>query len=78
MAAKEQAYKQNVMTVRTPISVIVARKSTPVSEILDLAPGSVLRFGTKCGSPLSLDAGGKTIAQCRAVSIGVRMGVRVS
>ena len=78
MTSKDNDFTRNVLSIQTPISVTVARKSMPVSEILELVPGAILRFEKRCSDPLVLEADGKRIARAKAVTVGDRMGVRIA
>lgn len=78
MTSKDDEYTRNVLSIRTPVSVTVVRKSVPVSEILNLVPGAILRFDKRCSDPLVLEADDKPIAEAKAVTVGDRMGVRIA
>jgi len=76
-APAESRYAQSVMGIKTPVSVVLARKPVSVEEIINLVPGSMLTFDTHCDQPLVLEANGTPIATGETVKIGDKFGLRV-
>jgi flagellar motor switch protein FliN/FliY len=70
-------YSENVLGISAPVSVTVVRKMIPLSEVLDLVPGSVISFDTRCSTPLTLEVGEQPIATGQAVVIGQQLGLRI-
>ena len=71
------SYSKSILGIKTPVSVVLASKSIPLEEIINLVPGSMLTFGTHCDEPLILEAGGTQIATGETVKIGDKFGLRV-
>ncbi|NND96202.1 MAG: FliM/FliN family flagellar motor switch protein [Pirellulaceae bacterium] len=74
----ESVHAQNILSIETPLSVTVVRKTVTLSKVLGLSPGQVLRFDKRCSESLSLEAGGKPIASGKAVAVGDHLGIRLS
>lgn len=70
-------YSQAVLAIPTPVSVILAEKKTPLEQIVNLVPGSMLTFDAHCDEPLILEAGGTAIATGETVKIGDKFGLRI-
>lgn len=70
-------HSQAILGIKTSVSVILAQKSVPIGQIIDLVPGSMLNFETHCDAPLVLEAGGTPIATGETVKIGDKFGLRI-
>lgn len=68
----------SMMRVQVPVSVALASKKESVQEIIELAPGTILKFDKSCDELLHLFAGGQVIAEGEAVKVGEKFGFRVS
>ena len=73
----QSKYSRAVLSIKTPVSVTLARKNVPLGRIVDLVPGSMLTFEVRCDEPLSLEAGGTPIATGETVKIGDKFGMRI-
>lgn len=69
---------QSWLRVQVPLSVTLATKKETVQEIVELAPGTIIKFDRACDELLELCAGGQPIAEGEAVKIGEKFGFRVS
>lgn len=74
----DSQHQNNVLSIETPVSVTVARQQVPLGEVLGITPGAILRFDKRCTEPLSIEVAGKEVATAKAVTLGERMGVRIS
>ena len=70
-------HTQAILGIKTPVSVILARKPVALEEIVNLVPGSMLTFETHCDEPLVLEAGGTPIATGETIKIGDKFGLRI-
>ena len=70
-------YQKSVLTVRAPVSVILAHKSVPLGLVLDLVPGAMIQFDKNCDAPLVLEVGGHPIATGEAVKVEDKFGLRI-
>jgi flagellar motor switch protein FliN/FliY len=75
--ANRTDYSRAVLAINTPVSVTLARKQVPLSEIVNLVPGSMLTFDAHCDEPLTLEVGGQPIATGETVKIGDKFGLRI-
>ncbi len=71
------SYSQAVLSIKTPVSVTLARKNVTLERIVTLVPGSMLTFDAHCDEPLVLEAGGKPIATGETIKIGDKFGLRI-
>ena len=67
----------NLLRVTAPVSVNLASKSVPISDIIELGPGSIISFDKSCDDLLEVSVGDRLIAEGEAVKVGERFGVRI-
>lgn len=72
-----EAFRRSMLTIKTPVTVTLARKREPLTRILNLVPGSMLTFDIHCEEPLTLEAGGQPIATGETIKIGDKFGLRI-
>ena len=70
-------YSKTVLSIETPVAVVLAKKKISVDGIINLVPGSMLTFDAHCDEPLMLEAGGHAIAVGETVKIGDKFGLRI-
>lgn len=70
-------YSRSLLRVQVPVSVRLAEKRESVREIVELAPGAILKFDKSCDELLQLYVGDCAIAEGEAVKIGDKFGFRV-
>jgi flagellar motor switch protein FliN/FliY len=70
-------YSRTVLSISTPVAVVLARKKVSLDRIVNLVPGSMLTFDAHCDEPLMLEAGGHPIAKGETVKIGDKFGLRI-
>ena len=70
-------HSKAVLSIRTNVSVTLARQKVPLRRIVDLVQGSLLTFDTHCDEPLTLEAGGQPIAIGETIKIGDKFGIRI-
>ena len=70
-------YRDQLLTIKTPVTVVLAEKKETLRNILSLVPGSMLTFDTHCDHPLELCIGGHVIANGETVKIGDKFGIRI-
>ena len=71
------SYSRAILSIKTPVSVTLARKKVSLERIVTLVPGSMLTFDAHCDEPLVLEAGGKPIATGETIKIGDKFGLRI-
>ncbi len=72
------AYTQSLLKVNVPVHVVLATKKENVKGIVDLAPGSIVKFEKSCEEMLHLFVGNQIFAEGEAIKIGDKFGFRVS
>lgn len=71
-------YAKSLLKVRVPVTVTLASTKYPVSQILELGPGSIIQFNKSCEDNLTLEAGGQPIALGEAVKVGDKFGLWIT
>ncbi|HRX77898.1 MAG TPA: FliM/FliN family flagellar motor switch protein [Pirellulaceae bacterium] len=71
-------YAKSLLKVRVPVTVTLATTKYPVSQILELGPGSIIQFNKSCEDNLTLEAGDQTIASGEAVKVGDKFGLWIT
>jgi flagellar motor switch protein FliN/FliY len=72
------SYSRSLLRIRVPVSVNLAAKKELVQEVVELVPGSIIKFEKGCDELLHMVVGGQTIAEGEAVKIGDKFGFRVT
>ena len=70
-------FKDEILSINTPVCVTLATKKIPLERIVNLVPGSMLTFEAHCDEPLTLEVGGHPIATGETVKIGDKFGLRI-
>lgn len=71
-------YSRSLLKIRIPVSVQLASKTECVQEIVELVPGSIIKFEKGCDELLHMVVGGQTIAEGEAVKVGDKFGFRIT
>lgn len=66
-----------VTDIEVPLSVVLAEKTFPLEQILELRPGAVLSFARRPESPLVLHVNGSRVGTGRAVDAEDRLAFRL-
>ena len=72
------AYSRSLLRIKVPAVVNLATKKQPISKIVELGPGSIIKFEKSCDELLELSIGNCSIALGEAVKIGDKFGIRVN
>lgn len=70
-------YMRRLLHIRVPVQVTLAAQRKSVQEIIELGPGSIVKFEKTCDQPLEINVGGRTIAEGEVVKVGDKFGVRI-
>lgn len=70
-------YSRSLLRVQVPVSVRLAEKRESIREIVELAPGAILKFDKSCDELLQLYVGDCAVAEGEAVKVGDKFGFRV-
>jgi len=71
-------YARGLLRIRVPVEVTLASQRKSIQEIVELGPGSIVKFEKTCGEPLELCVGDRPIAQGEVVKVGDKFGLRIS
>jgi flagellar motor switch protein FliN len=71
-------YARGLMRIRVPVQVTLASQRKSIQEIIELGPGSIVKFDKTCDQPLELCVGDRPIAQGEVVKVGDKFGLKIS
>ncbi|MCZ6815857.1 MAG: FliM/FliN family flagellar motor switch protein [Planctomycetota bacterium] len=69
---------ERILRLRVPVVVRLAARFMPLSEVLKLAPGSIIEFERNVNSELDLLVNNCQIGSGEAVKVGEHFGIRIS
>jgi flagellar motor switch protein FliN len=75
--SKLPPYTQSLFKIRVPVSVNLASHKQSVQDIIELVPGSIIKFDKSCDELLELVVGDQPIAEGEVVKVGDKFGLRV-
>jgi flagellar motor switch protein FliN/FliY len=67
-----------VLDVPVEVSVELGRRTIPISDVVQLGPGSVVELGKAAGENLDILVNGKLVARGEAVVVGEKYGIRIT
>ncbi len=70
-------HTRGLLKIKVPVTVTLAAQRIPIQEILELGPGSIVKFDKTCNEPLELAVGDRVIATGEVVKVGDKFGLRV-
>ena len=70
-------HTRSLFKVRVPVSVNLAAQKLSVDDILELVPGTIIKFEKSCDELLDLMVGDRPIAAGEVVKIGDKFGLRI-
>jgi flagellar motor switch protein FliN/FliY len=70
-------YARGLLKIRVPVRVTLASQRKSIQEIIELGPGSIVKFDKTCDEPLELFVGDRPIATGEVVKVGDKFGLRV-
>jgi flagellar motor switch/type III secretory pathway protein FliN len=71
-------YSRSLLRIKVPVSVRLAAKKEVIKNIVELAPGTIIKFDKGCEQPLHLYVGEQEVAEGEAVKVGDHFGFRLS
>lgn len=75
--ARLPTYARGLLQIEVAVTVTLAAQRKPIQEILELGPGSIVKFEKTCDEPLELAVGDRVIATGEVVKVGDKFGLRV-
>jgi len=70
-------HTRSLFKVRVPVAVNLATQKQSVQDILELVPGSIVKFDKSCDELLDLMVGDQRIAAGEVVKVGDKFGLRI-
>ena len=71
-------YSRSLLKIKVPAVVNLAAKKQTINKILELGPGSIIKFEKSCEELLELTVGDCPLAMGEAVKVGDKFGLRIS
>ena len=71
-------YARGLLQIRVPVRVTLASQRKSIQEIIEIGPGTIVKFDKTCDEPLELCVGDRPIAQGEVVKVGDKFGLRIS
>jgi flagellar motor switch protein FliN len=71
-------YARGLLQIRVPVQVTLASQRKSIKEIIELGPGSIIKFEKTCDEPLDLMVGDRAVAQGEVVKVGDKFGLKIS
>lgn len=72
------SYSRSLLKINVPVRVVLAMKKESVHDVVELAPGTIVKFSKSCEEPLTLYVGDQLVAEGEAVKVGDKFGFRVT
>ena len=72
------AHARGLLRICVPIQLSLASQRKNIQEIIELGPGSIVKFDKTFDEPLELQVNDRTIAFGEDVKVGDKFGVRIS
>ena len=70
-------YARGLLRISVPVTVTLASQRKAIHEIIELGPGSIVKFDKTCDEPLELSVGNRIIATGEVVKVGDKFGLRI-
>ena len=72
------AYSRSLLRIKVPVTVSLAETKLPLSQVTNLAPGSIIQFNKSCDGALRVEIGDQEIAEGEAVKVGDKFGLWIT
>lgn len=72
------SYTRSLLKINVPVRVVLAVKKESVQDVVELAPGTIIKFSKSCDEKLHLFVGDQQVAEGEAVKVGDKFGFRVT
>jgi flagellar motor switch protein FliN/FliY len=71
-------HARGLLKIRVPVRVTLAAQRKSIQEIIELGPGSIVKFDKTCDEALELTVGDRPIAMGDVVKVGDKFGLRIA
>ena len=75
---KLPSYTRSLLKIEVPVIVNLATKREFIREIIELGPGTIIKFEKSCEELLEMNVGGVPIAAGEAVKVDDKFGIRIN
>ena len=70
-------YARSLLKIELPVRVVLVSRKENLNEVVEMSPGTIIKFDKSCEELLHLHVGDQPVAQGEAVKVGDRFGFRV-
>lgn len=71
------AYSRSLLKIQVPVRVVLASRKENLKDVVEMAPGTIIKFDKACDELLRLFVGDQSVAEGEAVKVGDKFGFRV-
>ncbi|NOY40661.1 MAG: hypothetical protein GXP26_02320 [Planctomycetes bacterium] len=71
-------YSRSLLNIKVSVHVVLATKKESISDVVEMAPGTIIKFDKSCDELLRLYVGDQEVAEGEAIKIGDMFGFRVN
>lgn len=71
-------YTRSLLKISLPVRVILASKKENLMDVVEMAPGTIIKFEKPCDQMLQLFVGNQQVAEGEAVKVGDKFGFRTT
>ncbi len=71
-------YSRSLLNIKVPVHVVLASKKESINDVVEMAPGTIIKFDKSCDELLRLYVGEQEVAEGEAIKIGDMFGFRVN
>ncbi|QEG37866.1 FliM/FliN family flagellar motor C-terminal domain-containing protein [Bythopirellula goksoeyrii] len=72
------SYTRSLLKISVPVRVILASKKENLMDVVEMAPGTIIKFEKPCDEVLQLFVGNQQVAEGEAVKVGDKFGFRTT
>lgn len=76
--AELPTYTRSLLKISLPVRVILASKKENLIDVVEMAPGTLIKFEKPCDEMLQLFVGNQQVAEGEAVKVGDKYGFRAT
>lgn len=70
-------HTRSLLKIKVAVTVTLARQQRPIEEIIEMGPGTLVKFEKTYDEPLELTVGDLPIARGDVVKVGDKFGLRI-
>ncbi len=74
---KLSSQTRNVLKIPVVVTVSLANQRRPIHEIIEMGPGTIVKFEKTFDEPMELTVGELTVATGEVVKVGDKFGLRI-